>query len=113
MKVLVVHRHEDVLEQICEQLGQWHVRSFSSGLDGLIACRMNQYDLILCSLDLPVVTGIELARSIRNFSLNKNTPIVLLAEGNETPEHYRIANLMDVNLLTLEEIGEMKNLVIE
>ena len=113
MKVLVVHRHEVVLEQIIQQLGNWNVRSLSSGLEGLFACRLNQYDLILCSIDLPVVTGIEMTRAIRNFSLNKQTPIILLAEGNETPEHFRIANEMGANLLTLEELDEMKNLTIE
>jgi len=113
MKVLVVHRQEAVLEQIKAQLRQWHVHSLSSGLDGLLACRMHHYDLILCSFDLPVVTGIEMARSIRNFSLNKSTPIILLAEGQETPEHFRITNQIDANLLTLAEVDEMKNLTIE
>jgi CheY-like chemotaxis protein len=113
MKVLVVHRHEAVLESIEAQLSQWNIQSCSSGLDGLLVCRVKHFDLILCSLDLPVVTGIEMVRSIRNFSINKKTPVVLLAEGNETPDHVRLLNLMNANLLTMEEVNEMQNLHLE
>ena len=113
MKVLVVHRHEVAVQQIKAQLTQWYVRSSSSGLDGLLACRMHHFDLILSSFDLPVVTGIEMARSIRNFSLNKKTPIIMLAEGNETPEHFRIVHQMNAHLLTMTEVAEMQNLVLD
>lgn len=108
MKVLVVHRHEAVVANIKAQMSQWSVRSASSGLDGLLACRTESFDLILCGLDLPVVTGIEMVRSIRIFSNNKKTPIILLAEGNETEEHIRLINQMNANLYTLEEIQGMK-----
>jgi DNA-binding response OmpR family regulator len=113
MKVLVVHRNEAVLESIKAQLSQWYIRSCMSGLDGLLCCRGEHFDLILCGLDLPVVTGIEMVRSIRNFSVNKKTPVILLAEGNETADHVRLLNLMNANLLTLEEVTEMQNLNLE
>jgi CheY-like chemotaxis protein len=57
-----------------------------------------------------VFTGIELVRSIRNLSRNKHTPVVLLAEGNETPEHERIMNILHANLMTLDEVEDMKNI---
>ena len=112
MKVLVVHRQEAVLENIKTQLAHWYIRSVHTGLDGLLATRLESFDLILCGLDLPVVTGIEMVRSIRNFSLNKKTPIILLAEGNETPEHARLISLLNDNLLTLKEVEEMDELKI-
>jgi CheY-like chemotaxis protein len=84
-----------------------------SGLDGLLCCRGEHFDLILCGLDLPVVTGIEMVRSIRNFSVNKKTPVILLAEGKETADHVRLLNLMNANLLTMEEVTEMQNLNLE
>jgi hypothetical protein len=40
-------------------------------------------------------------------------PIILLADGSETPEHFRIINMLDANLLTLQEISEMKELNLE
>ena len=93
MKVLVVHRQEAVLEDIKTQLSHWYIRTAYTGLDGLLATRLELFDLILCSIDLPVVTGIEMVRSIRNFSINQKTPVILLAEGNETPEHVRLLSL--------------------
>jgi len=113
MKVLVIHRQETVLRSIKQQLEQWHVEAYCNGLEGLMAAKMASFDLILCGQDLPVVTGIEVVRSIRNLSMNRHTPVVLLAEGTETPEHARIFHLLDANLMTMDEVSAMKNLVIE
>lgn len=37
----------------------------------------------------------------------------MLAEGNETPEHFRIVNQMNAHLLTMDEVAEMQNLVLD
>ncbi len=113
MKVLVVHRQEAVLDSITQQLAKWHVEIYNNGLDALLAARIEAFDLILCGKDLPVVTGIEMVRSLRNFGLNKLTPVILLADGTESEEHARIYQMLNVNLLTMTEIEEMKNLQIE
>lgn len=113
MKVLVVHRQEAVLDSITQQLAKWHVEIYNNGLDALLAARIEAFDLILCGKDLPVVTGIEMVRSLRNFGLNKLTPVILLADGTESEEHARIYQMLNVNLLTMTEIEEMKNLNIE
>src|SRR5258707_13772907 len=112
MKVLVVHRQKEVLQNIQDQLGHWYVEAYSNGLEGLMAAKLSSFDLILCGQDLPVVTGIEMVRSIRNLSLNRRTPVILLAEGTETEEHSRIFQMLNANLMTLEEVKEMKNLEI-
>lgn len=113
MKVLVVHRQEAILESITKQLAKWYVKPFNNGLDGLLAARVETFDLILCGQDLPMVTGIELIRSVRNLSMNQRTPVILLANGTETKEHTRIYNLLNANLLTMEEVEEMENLKFE
>ena len=113
MKVLVVHRQEVVCNNIKNQLGQWYVETYSNGLEGLMAAKLESFDLILCGQDLPVVTGIEMVRSIRNLSLNRRTPVILLAEGTETERHSRIFQLLNANLMTMDEIFEMRNLEIE
>jgi len=113
MKVLVVHRQEDVLQNIKDQLEHWYVEAYDNGLEGLMAAKMSMFDLILCGQDLPVVTGIEMVRSIRNLSLNRRTPVILLAEGTETEEHSRIFQLLNASLMTMDEISAMKNLEIE
>jgi len=113
MKVLVVHRQETVRQNIKNQLGQWYVESYDNGLEGLMAAKLESFDLILCGQDLPVVTGIEMIRSVRNLSLNRRTPVILLAEGTETENHERIVHLLNANLMTIEEVTEMKNLELE
>lgn len=110
MKVLVVHRHEELLQRFKTQFTQWYIRPANTGLDGLLAARIEYFDLILCSIHLPVVTGIEMVRSIRNFSLNQSTPIVVLADGKETHEHQRLLTILDANLLSLEELTQMDQL---
>ncbi|MBT1707018.1 response regulator [Fulvivirgaceae bacterium PWU5] len=59
-----------------------------SGLDGLLTSRIEHFDLIICGTDLPVVTGFELVRSIRTHSVNRNTPVIFIAdEVNEKTLH--------------------------
>jgi CheY-like chemotaxis protein len=113
MKVLVVHRQEGIRNNIKSQLGQWYVETYSSGLEGLMAAKLESFDLILCGQDLPVVTGIEMIRSIRNLSLNRRTPVILLTEGTETENYGPIMHLLNANLMTMEEVAEMKNLEFE
>lgn len=87
LRVLVVHRQISVANDIKKQFdgAGWLVHMAQSGLDGLLAARKESFSLILSAIDLPVITGIEMVRGIRNFSFNVNTPIVFigkLPEGN-------------------------------
>ena len=80
LKVLVVHRHASVTDDIKKQFDRagWLVHLAHSGLDGLLAARKESFGLILSAIDLPVITGIEMMRAIRNFSFNVNTPAVFI-----------------------------------
>jgi DNA-binding response OmpR family regulator len=82
MKILVVHRQTAVVEEIKLSLGHLQpvIRYYNSGLDGLIASRMEKFNLIVCSTELPVVTGYELVRSIRTISVNSATPVIFLSD---------------------------------
>jgi CheY-like chemotaxis protein len=82
MKILVVHRQNKTVDQIKLVLSSCNpvVLYAESGLDGLLTSRIEHFDVIICSTDLPVVTGFELVRSIRTHSINRNTPVVLLAD---------------------------------
>jgi len=81
MKILVVHRQEEVTDHIKSVLNDKSIiRYASSGLDGLLAARIESFDLIICSTNLPMVTGFELVRSVRTSSVNKNTPVIFLSD---------------------------------
>lgn len=82
MKILVVHRQREIADQIrsvLQSVGSI-IRYSTSGLDGLLAARIETFDLIICGTDLPVITGFEMVRSLRTNSVNKNTPVVFVAD---------------------------------
>lgn len=85
LRVLVVHRQVLVVDDIKKQFecASWLVHTAHSGLDGLLAARKESYNLILSAIDLPVITGIEMIRGIRNFSFNVNTPAIFIDQKPE------------------------------
>jgi DNA-binding response OmpR family regulator len=82
MKILVVHRQKLIVEQIKAVIidNSTVVNHCDSGLDGLLTSRIESFDLIICGTDLPVITGFELVRSIRTNSVNKNVPVIFIAD---------------------------------
>lgn len=82
MKILVVHRQKLVIDQVKLVLHDNSpvVIHTDSGLDGLLTSRIESFDLIICGTDLPVITGFELVRSIRTNSINKNVPVIFIAD---------------------------------
>ncbi|HMJ69501.1 MAG TPA: response regulator [Cyclobacteriaceae bacterium] len=82
MKILVVHRQKEVVEQIAKTLEgkDFAIMHLESGLDGLFTSRIEKFDLVICGTDLPVVTGFELVRSLRTYSVNRSTPVIFLAD---------------------------------
>ena len=90
MKILVVHRQKEVVEQIAKTLEgkDFAIMHLESGLDGLFTSRIEKFDLVVCGTDLPVVTGFELVRSVRTNSVNRNTPVIFLSdEVDEKTQH--------------------------
>ena len=59
----------------------------STGTDGLRLSGEQNYDLILCDIDLPDIDGFEICRRIKQSPKLRPIPIILmsgrLAEGNE------------------------------
>ena len=82
-RVLVVHRQEVMLEEVKSALlrREPYVRHFQCGFDGLQAAKLEEFDLILSGTDLPLITGFELIRSIRNLSKNSLTPVIFISDA--------------------------------
>jgi CheY-like chemotaxis protein len=104
-KVLAVHWQEEILRKI-EQLApsSWRVRTMTNGVDAMLSTRIEQYDLIFCCLNLPMVTGIELVRSVRGVSINKSTPIIVLPDGAETEGQRLLAKKLRTVWLCMEDM---------
>jgi len=99
MKVLVVHKQKDIIEQVRSVLGNGFViHASDSGLDGLLISRIQMFDLIICCTDLPVITGYEMVRSIRTNSMNRNTPVLFLSDQVDEKAEY-LANALHVEAL--------------
>lgn len=108
MKILVVHRQEKVTQHIKAVLNdKATIRYANSGLDGLLAARVESFDLIICSTDLPMVTGFELVRSMRTSSVNKNTPVIFLADNYVDEKTEYLGNALGVSaMMALGEVDE-------
>lgn len=108
MKILVVHRQKEVTDHIKTVLhDKAIIRYANSGLDGLLAARVEAFDLIICSVDLPMVTGFELVRSLRNSSVNKNTSVIFLADDFIDEKTEYLANALGVSgMIAMEEVDQ-------
>lgn len=107
MDVLIIHREDSTLHAIQEKfdLGGWRVSKASGSLEGLELARQQEFDLILCGVDLPVMSGIELIRTLRTDSINKNAPIFLVAKEKPGPQEGKLVEQLEAN------IKENKNLL--
>src|ERR1044071_2072421 len=106
MKILVVHRQKMVIDQVKSVLQDNSpvVIHTDSGLDGLLTSRIESFDLIICGTDLPVITGFELVRSIRTNSVNKNVPVIFIADHVDAKTQH-LGNALGVaGMLAMQEV---------
>jgi DNA-binding response OmpR family regulator len=108
MKVLVVHRQATIADHIKDQLPQCIVTCVTCGWIGLTEARTKRYDLVISSYDLPVVTGFEMVRSLRMFSLNMQVPVIMLTEGDESLGYTKLAGRLNASMLSLIDMQKMK-----
>lgn len=115
MKILVVHRQGQVADQIRLILQDNNpvVIHCDSGFDGLLTSRIECFDMIICGTDLPVVTGFEMIRAVRNGSLNRKAPVIMLAaELNHKTSHLGnalgVSGMIEENAMN-EKLGQIVN----
>lgn len=73
-----------------------------NGLDGLQAARREGYRMIVASIDLPVITGIEMIRGVRNFSLNVDTPVYFIDTRRDSGYH-SIINKLNASIQAFDD----------
>lgn len=108
MKILVVHRQKLVADQIKSALHDNSpvVIHTDSGLDGLLTSRIESFDLIICGTDLPVITGFELVRSVRTNSVNKNVPVIFIADQVDAKTEHLGNALGVVGMLLTQDVDD-------
>lgn len=110
MKILVVHREKELTNMVKKVLHdrEPYVRYAESGLDGLLIARLEEFDMIICGTDLPVITGFELIRSLRNSSVNRNTTVIFMAdEVNATALYLSAALKASLTSFTAESVERL------
>jgi len=108
MKILVVHRQKLVADQIKSVLHDNSpvVIHTDSGLDGLLTSRIESFDLIICGTDLPVITGFELVRSVRTNSVNKNVPVIFIADQVDAKTEHLGNALGVIGMLLTQDVDD-------
>ena len=106
MKILVVHRRKVVVDHVKSVLtGNDPIVIYTeSGLDGLLTSRIETFDLIVCGTDLPVITGFELVRSVRTHSVNKNVPVIFIADNLDAKAEHLASALGVAGLIGLRDV---------
>ena len=106
MKILVVHRQKLVVDHVRSVLisNDPIVIHTESGLDGLLTSRIETFDLIICGTDLPVITGFELVRSIRTNSVNKNVPVIFIADNLDAKAEHLAGALGVAGMIGIRDV---------
>lgn len=78
MKILIIEDDEKIVSFLKKGLVEecYVVDSATNGDEGLYLASVNEYDLILLDIQLPLKDGIEVCKSIR--ASNNQTPIIML-----------------------------------
>lgn len=91
----------------------YEVTTAPDGIDGLRLFRDGSYTLILCALDMPSMSGLEVAKKVKEFSTQrgKKTPVILFAGRSQqvVPEDLE-DNGIDVVMikpLRLDQLSEL------
>ena len=88
-RVLIVDDHPDLLQSLSgvfEELG-FVTDMAPSGMTALNFLAAHPYSVVLIDLDMPIMTGSELAAQIRKTDLRHKTRLVAMSAANHGPKH--------------------------
>jgi two-component system response regulator QseB len=109
MRILVVEDEPVDLELIVWSLraGGYTVDLVTTGKDGLVAARAQQYDVLVLDLMLPDMTGIDIVRELR--AEKRTTPILLLTATTAVEKRVEALDAGADDYLTKPfDIGELR-----
>jgi DNA-binding response OmpR family regulator len=104
LKVLLVHPNQELILEVKTFLGHTVMHYASDGADGLFAGRMEEYDLIVTALDLPLITGLEMIRALRNMSQNSKTSVIFIGNGSESEACQRLISRLGAGYFLRQEL---------
>ncbi len=83
MRLLVVEDEEDLQEALCYGLRKrgYAVDAAGDGADAVQLCQINDYDLMVLDLNLPVLDGMEVLKRVR--SINGTVKVLILSARSQ------------------------------
>lgn len=110
--ILVVDDDPVVTRMLCRVLSNHAVVVAHSGHDAVEHLNHRTFDLILCDLTMPGMTGIEFYETVRAISADLAGRVVFMTGGAFTAEsHEFLARLPNSWLEKPFDIGELRELV--
>jgi len=87
LKLLVVDDMESIralVKSILRNMGFTNVLTVATGERAMNILHSTKVDLVICDLNLPDSTGLDIIKSMRAHSTNQNTPFIMLT-GERDP----------------------------
>ncbi len=86
MKILIIEDDEKIVNFLKKGLEEesYSVDFSLNGEEGFYLASVNQYDLILLDIMMPILDGIEVCKKLRNSNIN--TPIIMLTAKDTTED---------------------------
>jgi len=79
----------DYVSSILEAEGNFEVHEVTNGFDALRTLPRGDYGLIVSDINMPDVSGIELARFVRQTERHANTPMIVISTDASTVDRER------------------------
>lgn len=108
--ILVVDDHADNLRVLSSMLSQqgYKVRKALSGEMALMACQVNQPDLILLDINMPGMDGYQVCQHLKSLEKTCEIPIIFISVLDSALDKVRAFNMGGVDYITkpfqLEEV---------
>lgn len=91
IKILVIEDEQDIQTLLDYNLGKagYNVLQSDNGEDGLLMAIENRPDLILLDWMLPLLSGLEVLRQLRNRADTRDIPVIMLTARGEENDRLR------------------------
>jgi DNA-binding response OmpR family regulator len=85
-KLLVVDDDQVILVLLSDYLSScgFSITVAESGIQCLDKLGKEKYDLLLLDFQMPVMTGLEVLRSLRSGKVHRSLPVIMLSAGSDT-----------------------------
>ena len=110
--ILVIDDDPVVTRMLCRVLSNHTVLVAHSGIDAIALLEQRSFDLILCDLTMPGMSGMEFYEAVRSISANLAKRVVFMTGGAFTAEsHEFLSQLPNSWLEKPFDLGMLRDLV--